>query len=85
MHTVSDADLLYIENDIYRTNNCIYAARTLANTKVILDVQDTPADYQDCKYKYIDGTWQIREDWVDTSSLSEAELIDLALKEFANG
>ena len=60
-----------IESDKIITPNFIIGDLNSSLVTLIENVENIPSDYVGTKYTYLNGTWTVREDWVDPESAEE--------------
>lgn len=55
-----------LEDKIEVGNPLIYTVSDLnSENSIVVEGVTAPEDWIGCKYKYIDGAWQLSENWVD--------------------
>lgn len=60
-----------IESDKIVTPNFIIGDLNSSSATLIENIENTPSDYIGDKYTYLNGTWTIREGWVEAEEPEE--------------
>lgn len=65
---IDDTVINLFEDRIEVGNPMVYTIGDLnSENAILIEGITAPSDWIGCKYKYIDGAWELSEDWIDES------------------